>query len=577
MANKFDSLIAEMKNASDIESVLKKNKELKDNKEFFFYVMENGNFDEDTLSFFSEKIKDDNAVILKVSSTWPHQDGFKHASLRLRNDKEMAFTAIKGRGENIEFISDELKNDEKFMLDVISSIYMNNACLKLLPEKYRSNKEFVSVLIKKDYQSFPLVCDEFKNDSDMVWSAMFDCNIWYAPVLCYNAAGQSVKSDKDFFKKASDKLKEYRQSKDLIANIKEAHKLAVANSKGADAGAIAKIKSDLKTFKKEFSSADSWSASKLNKEFTEYLASCKAFSKDKKVMELVVEADLSQKDYYAKNIGQSISLIDKSLLSNQDFLSQLIEKTDGKVFPYLPIDTRKDKDFIISNFNQHVKKECLPKDIIGDGKFMLDLVAAYKGTTLATRVKYILDSSLLEDKKFIEKFILFDGSVLEYVSEDLKEDKAIVKKAFGSFKEALMYASPKVLKDIELLKYSISIGADNFISDLSLEQLSDKELILALANSTPKNNTSVTRSIMRSIPYSLKKDKDVCLACVSRSGWALENVDDSIKYDKDILTVAFKTGAHVYKNLDLDKLKSMYTEKELKKITGNLYDFLKNE
>lgn len=576
--NNYDSIIEQIKSSEMVKGVLKKNSKLLSDKDFYILLSKKKLVDENTLSLFDEKVRGDKEVIEEVLGTWPHQDAFKHATDKIKDDKNFAFDAIKAKDINIEFISQRLKEDRKFMLDVASSIYMHSKVLRFLPEKYRSDKEFLMLLLKKDYQSFEFISEDLKNDAELVWSAMFDSNVWYSPVTCYTAAGQKVKEDKEFFLKASTKLKEYRQSKELIATIKETHKLAVANSKGATAGAIAEIKATLKNFKKEFANADSWTATQSNKHFTNYLEKVKEFSKDKKIMEMVVEADLAQKTYYAKNIGQSVAIIDQKLQKDQDFLSKLMEKTEGKVFEFLPNDIKNDKNFIINNFSSNIKKEHLEKNLTNDAKFILDLASALAGSRLflMSRIKYIVGDKLLSDKDFIEKFVAYDGSILDSVSNDIKKDKKIVKKAISSFRNALGYADKSVLEDRDLLKYSLSKGGDSFISDLSLEQVEDKQLLLDLLKSAPKDNTSVARSIMRKLPYSLKKDKELVLACVSRAGWAIESVDESIKYDKDILSAAFKTGAHIYKELDLEKLRSLYDAKELKKIAGNLYEYVKD-
>ncbi len=573
----YDSIIEQIESSKNVKNFLSKNTKLAGDKDFYIALSKKSLIDENTLGLFSEKVRGDKEVIAEVLNTWPHQDAYKHSTDKIKDDKNIAFDAIKARDTNIEFISDRLKEDRKFMLDVASSIYMHSKVLQYLPVKYRNDKEFLMILLKKDYQSFEFISDEMKNDSELVWGAMFDCNVWYAPVTCYLASGQKVKEDKEFFQKASAKLKEYRQSKELIASIKEAHKIAVANTKGASAGAVAEIKATLKNFKKEFAASDSWNASQSNKNFTNYLEKVKEFSKDKKIMELLVEADLTQKSYYAKNMGQSIKVMDEKLQKDKEFLSNLMIKTDGKVFEFLPEAIKKDKEFIMDNYSSNIKKEHLDKELSNDANFMLGLAKACAGSRvfLMTRVKYIVGDKLLSDKSFIEKFVEYDGSILDSVSKDIKKDKKIVKKAIGSFRNALGYADKSVLADKELLKYSLSQGGDSFISDLSIGQLSDKSLLLELLSYAKKDNTTVARSIMRAIPYSLKKDKELVLACVSRSGWSIENADDSVKYDKDILTAAFKTGCHMYKELDLKKLRSLYEPKELKKIAGSMYEYVK--
>ena len=85
----------------------------------------------------------------------------------------------------------------------------------------------------------------------------------------------------------------------------------------------------------------------------------------------------------------------------------------------------------------------------------------------------------------------------------------------------------------------------------------------------------MARNIMRSVGYELKKDIELAKACVAVNGWAIESVDDSIKYDKDVLTAAFKSGAHVYKELDIEKLKSLFDITQIRKMAGPLFTHMK--
>ena len=572
----IEAILSEIKSEKDVEEVLSKNTKLKSDKDFYIKLSRKKLIDENTLSMFDENVRGDKEVIEEVFKCWPHQDAFKHTIEKLKDDENIAFEAISAKNENIQYISDRLKEDRVFMLKVVSSIYINNQVLRYLPTKYQSDKEFLMLLLKKDYQSFSLVSEELKNDVDLLWSAMFDSRIWYSPVSCYKVAGQRIKADKDFFKKITTKIKEYNSAKELLETIKEEHKLALAASKGDKEGALAEIKSTLKNFKKDFPVADSWTSYQLSNQFEEYIKKLTGFSKDKKIMEMLVEADLSQKEYYVKNVGFSINVLHDELKKDIKFLSKLMEKTGGKVFKFLPEEIKNSKEFIISNYSENIKKEDLNNDLINDGSFIIDLAMSCANSRLflMSKIKYIIGDRLLEDKIFVEKFVEFDGSVLDNVSNEIRRNKKIIKKAIDNYKNALIYADKSLFEDVELLKYSVSKDGDDFIKKLSLEQLGDKKLLLSLLSASSKNNNSLARNIMRDVPYDLKKDKELALACVSKSGWSIESVDENLKYDKDILTAAFKTGCHIYKNLDIEKLKTLYADNELRNMSGNLYQYL---
>ena len=568
-----------MEDAKDIDGILKKNPALNKDKDFFFYVMDHGKFDQDSLSYFADSIKDDKDVIFKIVSTWPHEDGFKHASARLRGDKDMAHAAVQGRAGNLEYISDELKNDQKFTFNLVASVYMGDSALKYLPESYRSNREFVHVLLKRDYQSFALISKELQNDPEIAWRAMFECNIWYAPTFCFKHAGPAVQTDKELFKKITAQVKGFQSSKELVDELKEVHKLALANLKGADAGALAQVKSELKKLKKEVAEADSWSASKLNKQFIELLSRLKSFSNNKKIMEAAIEVDIAQKSFYVKNIGQSLTLPDISLQKDMTFWGAVMMATDGRVYEYLPEAVRSTPDFLLNNMSSGVRADSVPTALREDPKYLLHLAETLGSSGrlfLVFRVKHLVDKKLLSDKKFIESFAMHDASILNDASVAIKKDKSIFKKALTKFPNCIIYADPSVLADEALLIESVKNGGHAFIDKLTLDQLCNKKLMLELINVRKKDDI-LARNIMRAVGYELKKDKELAKACVAINGWAIENVDESIKYDKDILTAAFKSGAHVYKELDMEKLKSLFDITQIRKMAGPLFTHMKIE
>jgi len=579
MSANYEKLMGKMEDAKDIDGILKKNPALNKDKDFFFYVMDHGEFDQDSLSYFADTVKDDKDVVLKIVSTWPHEDGFKHASARLRGDKDMAHAAIQGRAGNFEYISDELKNDQKFMFNLVASVYMGDSALKYLPESYRSNREFVHALLKRDYQSFALISKELQNDPDIAWRAMFECNIWHAPTFCFKHAGPAVQTDKELFKKITAQVKGFRSSKELVDELKEVHKLALANLKGADAGALAQVKSELKKLKKEVAEADSWSANKLNKQFIELFSRLKSFSTNKKLMEATIEVDIAQKSFYVKNIGQSLSLPDISLQKDMAFWGAIMKTTDGRVYEYLPEAVRSTPDFLLNNMSSGVRADAVPTALREDPQYLLHLAETLGSSgrlSMVFQVKHLVNKKLLSDKNFIEAFALHDASILDDASVAIKKDKSIFKKALTKFPNCINYADPLVLADEALLIESVKNGGHAFIDKLSLDQLCNQKLMLELINASKKDD-NLARNIMRAVGYELKKDKELAKACVAINGWAIENVDESIKYDKDILTAAFKSGAHVYKELDMEKVKSLFDITQIRKMAGPLFTHMKIE
>lgn len=556
----------------EIEKILKKTPTLKDDTDFFVALMNKDLIDDETISLFGDKVKSDRTIMKKLVNTWPLHGSFQFASADIQADKNFAFDAIKGYSDNIQFISDELKNDENFMFNLISSTYPNNIVLKYIPEKYRSNRDFVMLLLKKDYQSFSYVCDEFKNDKEVVWEALFGSGLWHAPMYAFEFASNNVKGDKEFVAKVLEQLKNFRDKKTIISFIKEQHKVAAAHLKGSKTGLVAEVKSDIKNHKKALQNLSSWDSDKIRREFKEFVnTKLKDFYSDSKIMLLALECEFSDNSLYGKKECVVAEKLDKKLLSDMNFLYDAMTKTNGYLYQFLPKEIKDNQDFLCDNYSRNIKEKDISDKFKSDQDFLLKMASRYGSYYNITS---IVDDKLLADKAFMKKYLAIQGVALEKASDEIKKDKELVLIALSNFQNALCYADSTVLEDEEVIMKSIEIGGTHFLSKLSMEQVDNRDLIMKIAHGMKKSGNGF-RDLLRAASFNLKKDKELALLCIAGDGWCIEHIDDSLKYDKDILTAAFNSGCHVYRSLDLQKIKSMYDAKELKKIAGDFIEYFK--
>ncbi len=567
----YNTIMSQISSYKDIAKVLSSHPELKKDREFFLKLLKDKKLDDNSITLFDKKLAEDKELVSKLVDTWPLHLAYKHISPKLQADKDIAFIAFKGNSGNIEAFPKELKDDEKFMFNLIASTYPHDPILKHLSDKFRSNKEFVMMLFKKEYNSFEFVTDELKNDPEVVWAAMFGNGTWYGPSASFPRAGNKVKADKEFVKRVLEELKGFRDKASLIAAVKDEHKLAVAQSKGNKSGKLAEVKLTLKNYKKSFHSADSWDKKKLIPEFEAFLKSDMIdFLDDPKVMILAVEAEFSDNSLYGKKECMVLKVLDKKLSNDLSFCALAMDKSNGHIYKFLPTEVKNNSDFLVANFKENIKSEHVDNSLKSNKEVVLSLLQNYPHHY---NVKDMIADSLYDDKEFMKECLNLNGSLLDKAGDSIKKDKNMVEIAMSNFRNALAYADPSLLKDEDLMVKSASVGGTSFLTDLSLEQRDDKALLMKIGKAF-KNYDSGYRDLMRIASFHLKKDKEFALMCVSKSGWAIENVDESIQYDKDILKAAFDTGCHVYKSLDHKKLKAMYDEKELKKIAGNLFSNL---
>ena len=93
----------------------------------------------------------------------------KYVSERLKNDKGIALLAVRKNGENLAFVSGELRNDA----DVIeASLGGNLYKLRYAPEEARDNKEIAIRALSRYGHVIEFVSDRLKADRDVVTAAV---------------------------------------------------------------------------------------------------------------------------------------------------------------------------------------------------------------------------------------------------------------------------------------------------------------------------------------------------------------------------------------------------------------------
>ena len=175
---------------------------LKKDKEFVLEVC-NKSFDEDSrLEKLIEIFNNDKKFILNMLNNKKAYMVFggeefdgepideKHVivlnkvSDRLKNDKEVVFSAMKADCGNIEFMSKKLKNDKKFILTLLNSEEVNwheqwlfarfgyngleKSPLYYLSENLKNDKEIALKMVKKDMYNLYYVSDTLKNNNDFM-------------------------------------------------------------------------------------------------------------------------------------------------------------------------------------------------------------------------------------------------------------------------------------------------------------------------------------------------------------------------------------------------------------------------
>jgi hypothetical protein len=133
-----------------------------------------------------------------------------------------------------------------------------------------------------------------------------------------------------------------------------------------------------------------------------------------------------------------------------------------------------------------------------------------------------LNHDLRDNKEFVEKLLELDGSVLQYASSRLQADKELVRKAVRNNPLSFKYASTELQQD---LLFSAKMAR---INTQAIEHLDDET----------KEKIKDAYDTERPEKFLLWDDKELVLKIVNKDGFLLRKASDSLKADKDVVTVA---------------------------------------
>jgi len=136
-------------------------------------VGHNGN----ALQYASEELQNDKDVV--ITAVGHNGNALQYASEELQNDKDMAMAALINSTEAFEYVSERLQSDKEFILhaigqkdvdafdDDLDSYISDN-----IPEKLKSEKDFVLQMVSVNGMALGCVADELKVDKEVVTLAV---------------------------------------------------------------------------------------------------------------------------------------------------------------------------------------------------------------------------------------------------------------------------------------------------------------------------------------------------------------------------------------------------------------------
>lgn len=549
---------------------------------------------EDVLGYFSPELRDDADLVQAFVDHWRCGINIRAASERVKaiesvmlkalshsgealafalpaqkKNFEYVMTAVGDACESIQFADPAFLEDRTLMWELVSRVHVSRGFLEKLPEKYRADREMVMAILASDYESFRFVDPVLRADPEVVWQAMFKCNILYAP-RAFEYADAAVQRDKAFVNRVLAELKGFRASgrQELVDLVKACHKQAVAATKGDQAAAVEGFKTELKTLKKQLKEAgfSQYERKVVNNALQDLAQRLKAVGDNRTLMKQLLELDFLQKDYSDLPRGFSLQAIAPKLLNDRKFLAVAMEVTSGEVLGYLDPVWQDDAGFILENAAGKLKPEHVSGRLRQDHDFLLGLAHSLR----AYEFKVFPVSSLWDDEAFVRALLSLDYAYLEQATPRWQRDRAIVELACQDSWNALHFADPVFYNDRELMGQALMANVSYAAENLREPLRSDVDFQIACVRQIESaGQSNVARELLRHAPTALREHCAFLIACLEKNGWGIESVPESLKYEEDILRAAFSSGAWIHKSLDIEILKQRYNKATLQEMIAN--------
>ena len=148
------------------------------------------------------------------------------------------------------------------------------------------------------------------------------------------------------------------------------------------------------------------------------------------------------------------------------------------------------------------------------------------------------DSVFYEDRNHFIYALLVNGDILQYASEEFKNDKELVEMAVRSKCTAFEFASEDIKSDKGFILELIGLES-NIISFLPEKILLDKDFLSQLKVDT-------LTELLEHGPEELKNDKEFVLKLIGHCGYSLEYLSEDFKNDFDIVYAAVTHNGQAY-------------------------------
>ena len=154
----------------------------------------------------------------------------------------------------------------------------------------------------------------------------------------------------------------------------------------------------------------------------------------------------------------------------------------------------------------------------------------------------IASKKIKNDKNIVLAVMKKNGFLLEYTSDELKNDREVVIAAISNSNgQALKYASEQLKNDREVIFTALKYSSD-LLKHASDEIKNDREIIIAAL----QKNASEYRSecVLKYVSDDFKNDCEIVKIAIKNSDYALRYASDKLKNDREFVMTAVKKNGH---------------------------------
>ena len=348
-------------------------------------------------------------------------------------NKKLIIEAIQTCEYVLAFISDELKKDRDFAIEVVKNSPLG---ILLMDSSFQDDKELALESVKINGLSIGGFSERLKNDLDIAIAALKNDE------KSYEFIGDKIKKDEKFVMAAKQENLDLEYIEETIENTKNVIDYL--------------FHGDLSINEKEDIDdiySDNYNIGMYGLEKSEYdILSDVRWNKNNDLSKLS-ELDWNNKEFVLKAIKMSAAFLEYAsdrLKDDEDLVLYAVNQY-GESFQFASDRLKDDRNFVLKTINCDSISSKGASFKYASERLKNDKELAIVCVTQRGQLDSVIDK-FKDDKDVVLAAVKVNGMALRNASKRLKDDEDIVKEAINNKVDAIKYASKRLQNDEKILK-----------------------------------------------------------------------------------------------------------------------------